>query len=123
MTTQATDPPMRVSSEASDEQLRMASGQGEAYGKALRAAGAAATCRAGDYLVAFVNDEAEGAYEWDEGELVWREASPDANVHLEVAIADGADGRFVPGLVRVPLLDWRNSETLRRFAFIAERRR
>lgn len=98
MTTRATDPPMRVSSEASDEQLHMARGQGEAYGKALRAAGATATCRAGDYLVAFVNDEAEGAYEWDDGELVWREAAPDANVHLEVAIADGADGRFVPGL-------------------------
>ncbi len=31
-------------------------------------------------------------------------------------------GRLVPMPLRVPALDWRNSETLRRLAYLAERR-
>ncbi|WP_344777086.1 SRPBCC family protein [Nocardioides panacisoli] len=44
----------------------------------------------------------------------------------EVTILEDAShgpARFIPSLVRVPMLDWRNSETLRRFAYVAERRR
>ncbi|MFI6073940.1 hypothetical protein ACIA5C_20435 [Actinoplanes sp. NPDC051343] len=37
-------------------------------------------------------------YERDGDRLVWREAAPQATVHLEVAVADGAVGRFVAGL-------------------------
>jgi hypothetical protein len=62
----------------------------------------AVTCHGGDSLVAFVNENAEGTYAPDGGRLVWREAAEDANTHLEVAVADAADGRFVPGLA-VPL--------------------
>ncbi|HWJ83062.1 MAG TPA: SRPBCC family protein [Nocardioides sp.] len=43
----------------------------------------------------------------------------------EVTILEDAShgpARFIPGFVRVPMLDWRNSETLRRFAYVAERR-
>lgn len=92
---------MQASNEATDEQLAVARAQGDAYGRALQAMAeeeGAVTARAGQYLVAFVNEEAEGMYELVNGRLVWREAAPDANVHLEVAVADAADGRFVPGL-------------------------
>lgn len=66
----------------------------------------AATCRAGDYLVAFVNEKAEGMYALGGDRLVWREAAADATVHLEVAVADAGDGRFVPALdVRVDIED------------------
>ncbi|MEU4214139.1 iron transporter [Actinoplanes sp. NPDC026623] len=103
-----TSAPMRPSNEATAEQLDVARREGDAYGKALRAMAAedgAATAGAGDYVVAFVNEEAEGMYAPQDGHLIWREAAEDANVHLEVAVADAGDGRFVPGLsVRVEML-------------------
>ncbi|MFY1636789.1 iron transporter [Solwaraspora sp. WMMB335] len=101
MTTPSAQPPMRASNEATEEQLAVARRQGQAYTNAVRAMAeeeGAVSRRAGDYLVAFVNEEAEGMYELSDGELFWREAAPEANVHLEVAVADAADGRFVPGL-------------------------
>ncbi|MEU4245691.1 iron transporter [Actinoplanes sp. NPDC026619] len=101
MTTHATTPPMRNSNEADDDQLKVAERQGDAYGNALQAMAeedGAVTCRAGDYLVAFINEKAEGMYELDGDRLIWREAAPRATAHLEVAVADAADGRFVPGL-------------------------
>lgn len=101
MTTPATTPPDRASNEATRGQLDVARQEGDAYGKALHAMAeedGAALQRAGDYLVAFVNEEAEGMYAPADGALIWREAGPDANVHLEVAVADATDGRFVPGL-------------------------
>jgi hypothetical protein len=52
--------------------------------------------RAGNYLVAFVQENAEGMYELEDGRLVWREAPEEANAHLEIAVVDAADGRFVP---------------------------
>jgi Fe2+ transport protein len=54
--------------------------------------------QAGDYLVAFSHHEPEGGYGLQGGRLQWRDAAPDATVRLEVAVADAADGRFVPGL-------------------------
>jgi len=53
--------------------------------------------RAGPYLVGYAVEEAEGMYEWAEGELVWREPGDD-NLHVEIAVRDGADGRLVPGV-------------------------
>jgi hypothetical protein len=94
-------PPMRPSNEAEPEQLEIARAQGSTYGRALQAMdeeSGAVTQRAGDYLVAFVQEHAEGMYELEDGRLVWREAPEEANVHLEIAVADAADGRFVPGL-------------------------
>ncbi|WP_442791486.1 iron transporter [Micromonospora sp. NBC_01813] len=101
MTTPAERPPMRESNEATEAQLAVARQQGHAYANALRAMAAedgALSRRAGDYVVSFVNERAEGMYELADGQLVWREAAVEANVHLEVAVADAADGRFVPGL-------------------------
>ncbi len=108
--TPAVRPPMRESNEAEPEQLDTARRQGDAYGRALHAMAeedGAAITRAGHYLVALVNEQAEGMYAPDDtGRLVWREAAEEANAHIEVAVADGADGRFVPGLdVTVTVLD------------------
>lgn len=95
-------PPMAPSNEATARQLGIARGEGDAYGRALEAMAkedGAAVSRAGDFVVAFVNEKAEGMYDLDGDRLVWREAAEDANVHLEVAVADAGDGRFVPQLM------------------------
>jgi hypothetical protein len=92
---------MSASNEAEPDQLDVARVEGGAYAQALEAMdeeSGAVTQRAGDYLVAFVQENAEGMYELDDGRLVWREAAEEANVHLEIAVADAADGRFVPAL-------------------------
>lgn len=52
---------------------------------------------AGDYLVAYAVEKAEGLYIFRDGELHWQEPQNE-NAHLEVAVRDGADGRFIPGL-------------------------
>jgi hypothetical protein len=100
---------MRPSNEAEADQLDLARRQGQAYAAALRAMAdedGIARTRAGDYLVAFTNEHAEGMYAYDGGELAWAEPGPQANTHLEVAVADGGDGRFVPELdVTVAVLD------------------
>lgn len=101
MTSRPGSPPMVPSNEATGEQLDVARAEGGAYWRAMTAMAAeegALTAHAGDVIVAFVNEEAEGMYALDGDRLVWREAAPEANVHLEVAVADAADGRFVPGL-------------------------
>lgn len=109
-TTPAVVPPMDESNEAEPEQLDTARRQGDAYGAALKAMqeeDGAAVAEAGNFRVALVNEQAEGMYAPDgDGGLVWREAPEDANAHIEVAVADLADGRFVPGLdVTVTVLD------------------
>lgn len=103
-------PPMEPNTdEASVPQLERARAQGEAYGRALQymveeVADTGGEERSGDYLVAYAIEEAEGMY-WLEDGLVWREPE-DENVHIEIAVRDAADGRFVPGLdVRVTLID------------------
>lgn len=101
MTTEQHNPPMEPSNEAEADQLEVAEAEGAAYGRALKAMDAesgASLQRAGDYLVAFVQEEAEGMYGLDEAGLVWHESPEEANAHFEIAVADGADGRFVPGL-------------------------
>jgi hypothetical protein len=68
--------------------------------------GGAAVTTAGDYLVALISEHAEGMYAPGEEGLVWRDVPGDANAHIEVAVADGADGGFVPELdVAVTVLD------------------
>jgi hypothetical protein len=101
VTTQPETPPTEESNEAEPDQLAVAKAQGKAYGKALQAMAdesGAENQRAGEYLVTFVQEDAEGMYGLDDGELVWHEAPEDANAHLEIAVSDAADGRFVPGL-------------------------
>lgn len=108
-TTPAEAPPMVESNEAEPEQLRVAREQGDAYGHAIKAMAeedGAAMAEAGNYVVALVNEQAEGMYAHEGGGLVWREAPEQANAHIEVAVADAGDGRFVPGLdVTVAVFD------------------
>ncbi|MGW5053875.1 iron transporter [Actinokineospora sp. NPDC004072] len=92
---------MEPSNEAQPEQLEVAKAEGAAYHRALaamREESGAVLQRAGDYLVALVQEDAEGMYALRDGRLEWDEAPTDANGHLEIAVADAADGRFIPGL-------------------------
>lgn len=101
MSTPSTTPPTGASNEADPDQLDVARAEGDAYLRALEAMreeSGAVVKHAGDFLVALVQENAEGMYEPRDGRLVWHEAPEDANGHLEVAVADAADGRFVPGL-------------------------
>ncbi len=87
-------------SEASAQQLDLACEQGEAYGRALRhmiedIAHDGGEQPAGQYLIGYAIEEAEGMYAWEGSELVWHEPG-DGNLHLEVSVRDASDGRFVP---------------------------
>ncbi|NIP77668.1 MAG: hypothetical protein GWM90_00075, partial [Gemmatimonadetes bacterium] len=100
---------MEPSDEATEEQLDRARDQGGAYLGALRhmagdVADGGGEKAAGDYVVAFAHEEAEGMYRRQGDRLVWQE--PDGNIHLEISVRDAADNRFVPGLdVQLTLLD------------------
>ena len=103
-------PPMRSSDEATDEQLRLARAQGDALANALRhmtekEADDGGEQPAGDYLVGYAVEEAEGMYVMRDGRLEWQNPEEE-NLHLEVSVRDRADGRFVPGLtVTATLID------------------
>src|SRR4051812_6664432 len=58
----------------------------------------AALARAGDYLVVVGHERPNGAYQPDGDGLAWRAPAPFHTVRFAVAVADAADGRFVPGL-------------------------
>ena len=96
-------PPMDPDTdEASAEQLEAAREQGRAYGRALelmtkRIPHDGGEQRAGEYLVGYALEEAEGMYEWRGGSLQWR-APGQENLHVEVSVRDAGDGRFVPGV-------------------------
>lgn len=96
-------PPMDPSSkEASPAQLEAARAEGEAFGNAVRlmvdkVADTGGKQRGGDYEIGFALEKAEGMYELSDGELRWLEPDEE-NLHVEVVVRDGADGRFVPGL-------------------------
>jgi hypothetical protein len=100
---------MQASDEANQEQLRLAKEQGQAFQKALahmtQKEAHGAEKPAGDYLVSYAVEHAEGMYHFHEGQLHWQEPQ-DENVHLEIVVRDGADGRFIPGLtVYATLMD------------------
>ncbi len=88
------------SDEATADQLAIAQAEGAAYGRALAAMAQQAEVRtqtAGQYEVSLVAEPAEGLYQVTGGKPAWTEPG-DANAHLEVAVRDAGDGRFVPGL-------------------------
>lgn len=97
---QPTMPPMTPSEESTPAQLDLGRQQGDAYGAALQGMNeesGADVRRAGEYEVAIVVENAEGMWHLDSDELHWVEPG-DANAHVEVAVRDAADGRFIPGL-------------------------
>lgn len=96
-------PSKTTSDEVDERQLELARKEGDAYRESLEymveeVADTGDTKEAGDYIVGFAQEGAEGMYApAGEGELEWQE--PDGeNCHLEVAVCDGADRRFVPEL-------------------------
>jgi hypothetical protein len=103
------DPPMKVSDEADAEELDLARAEGRAYVEALEhmvqeVANGGGEKRAGDYIVAYAHEEAEGMYRRRGDELEWQD--PDGNIHLEISVRDAADHRFVPGLkVQLTVVD------------------
>ncbi len=102
-------PPMLPSEESTADQLKLATRQGEAYAAALEGMNqesGADTRRAGEYEVVVVVENAEGMYHLRDGELIWQEPSASENAHVEVAVRDAADGRFIPALtVTITIVD------------------
>jgi uncharacterized protein involved in high-affinity Fe2+ transport len=113
MCAQISTPPMKPSEESTEEQLRLARQQGESYALALAAMdreSGADVQRAGEYEVAVVVEHAEGMYHLAGEELVWKNPASE-NAHVEVAVRDAADGRFVPALdVTVTVIDGDGTE-------------
>lgn len=65
----------------------------------------------GDYLVTFAAEEAEGMYLPKDGSLSWKEPEEGKNQHLEVAVQDRKDGRFLPHLdIQLKLKDENGKE-------------
>ncbi|MBA8881818.1 iron transporter [Phyllobacterium myrsinacearum] len=98
-----TTPSERPSDEADAKQIAMAKKEGDAYHNSLRymaeeVADAGGQKRAGDYIVAYAQERAEGMYMPDKsGRLKWSEPT-DENCHLEISVSDAGDKRFVPYL-------------------------
>lgn len=93
-------PPMEPSDESTRDQLKIARAQGDAYGRALEAMNqesGAQMQRVNDYEIAVVAENAEGMYQPSDGRLRWENPTTE-NVHIEVAVRDASDGRFIPGL-------------------------
>lgn len=92
-----------ASEEADERHLHLAREEGEAYQRSFRhmardVAHEGDETRAGDYVIGFAQEPAEGMYAPDDGgDLEWIEPQTE-NCHLEVAVGDAADGRFVPHL-------------------------
>jgi hypothetical protein len=99
--TQAPQPSLQPSDEADEQQLRLAQAQGNAFQQAVdmmtKQEAHGAEQRAGDYLIGYAIEHAEGLYQLRDGQLQWHEPQ-DQNAHVEVVVRDGADGRFIPGL-------------------------
>jgi hypothetical protein len=90
-----------TSDEVDERQLELAVKAGDAYLDALdymatEVAHTGDQKEAGDYIVGFAQEEAEGMYELvGDGEFEWRDPTSE-NCHLEVTVADVDDGRFIP---------------------------
>lgn len=100
----------QTSKESNKKQLELSRKQGDAFLAAVKEmvgeeADSGKLKEVDDYLIGYAVEHAEGMYEWQDGELVWHNPT-DENAHIEIVVADKADGRFLPGLeVRVTLLD------------------
>ncbi|MEJ2707382.1 MAG: iron transporter [Anaerolineales bacterium] len=108
-------PPMKVSDEAQRDELNMARGQGDQYARALNhmaqeVAYEGGEKPAGDYIVSYAVEEAEGMYHLRNGDLEWEEPE-DENTHIEIAVRDGSDNRFIPALdVTLTVIDQNGEE-------------
>jgi hypothetical protein len=95
-------PPEQPSEEGDARQLSLARAEGAKYMEALRymieqVADTGDRKRAGDYIVGFAQEKAEGMYALSGGKLEW-ETPGEENCHIEIAVVDAGDHRFVPAL-------------------------
>ena len=95
---------MKTSDEATRAELALARAQGAALGRALKhmigeVADDGGEQPAGDYLVGYAVEKAEGMWMRGKGGRLSWHAPGRENLHLEVSVRDRGDGRFVPGLV------------------------
>jgi uncharacterized protein involved in high-affinity Fe2+ transport len=93
---------MRVSEEAKENHILLAKKQGQAFKVALdemtqNVAQTGMEKKAGHYMVGYAVERPEGMYHVRQGELHWQEPE-DENIHIEISVRDGADGRFIPAL-------------------------
>jgi hypothetical protein len=107
-TTRAAD--LDASNESSDLEIAVAKAEGIAYAAALKyltttEASDSGERKIADYLVGYAIEEAEGLYHMLGGKLEWVEPT-EQNCHIEVAVRNASDGRFLPGLsIAAVLLD------------------
>lgn len=105
----------RSSGESSRTVIVVGKAEGAAYGAALEylskmEANDSGEQTVGDYIVAYAVEDAEGLYQMRAGHLEWREPQHE-NCHIEVAVRNAADGRFLPNLtVHGTLLDSRGGD-------------
>jgi hypothetical protein len=90
------------SNESSRTEIGVSKAEGVAYAAALKyltttEASDSGDRQAGDYLIGYAIEEAEGLYHMREGKLQWVEPTEE-NCHIEVAVRNAGDGRFLPGL-------------------------
>lgn len=104
-------PVERPSDESDLQQIALARRQGDAFDAAVdemthhEAHGREQ--RAGDFVVGFAIEHAEGTYVVGEGGLKWKNPEKE-NAHVEVVVRDAVDGRFIPNLnVTVTIEDTR----------------
>ena len=110
------EPAKTTSKEADERHLELAREEGAAYQHSLRhmaedVAHTGAMRDVGDYVVGIAQEKAEGLYQLRDGDLEFVEPSTE-NCHLEVAVADAADGRFVPHLSITAELSNEDGETV-----------
>ena len=94
--------PLEASDEGDRKGLELGRAQGEALTRTLEhmmdeVAHDGREVRAGEYLVAYAVEEAEGMYMPSASGLEWVEPE-DENAHVEIAVRDPADGRLIPAL-------------------------
>lgn len=93
---------LETSDESSINEIALAKAEGAAYAAALKylttaEASDSGQREVGDYIVGYAMEDAEGLYQLRDGHLEWEEPRED-NCHLEVAVRNASDGRFLPGL-------------------------
>jgi hypothetical protein len=104
-----------TSDETSAMEVPISKAEGKAYGAAVLymtklEAQSSGEKQAGDYIVGFAVEEAEGLYKMKNGKLEW-EQPQDENAHIEIVVRNAEDGRFLPGLkVAAMLIDQHGAE-------------
>ncbi len=107
--------PLVPSDEGDEKGLELGRAQGEALTRTLRhmteeIAHDGREVQAGEYLVAYAVEEAEGMWVPKDGDLAWSEPGEE-NAHIEVAVRDAADGRLIPGLrIEATIIDGDGNE-------------